>query len=52
MWTRPDGSTVKLLPGRLEIKTANGQRQIIPANLDRRRLGEYLHSRGFRYIAV
>lgn len=51
MWKKSDGSTVRVVGSRLEV-VKDGARQIIPFyKLDPKRIGEVLHSQGFRKVA-
>jgi len=47
---RDDGTEAKLVGSRIEVMM-NGQRSIIPLNkVDRRRLAEFMHARGFKRV--
>ena len=51
MWKKSDGSVVTLVGSRMEV-VKDGEKQIIPFyNVDAKRIGEVLHSQGFRKVA-
>jgi hypothetical protein len=52
MWKGTDGSSVRVNGNLVTIVRPNGQREIMSLHgLNRKKIGEALHSRGYRKVA-